>query len=57
MISNYFNLLYISQISNLYRFNFEMKTNEGKHETLQILYQVIESTEAFRITRLVNINQ
>ena len=37
--------------------DFEMQADEREHETLEILDQVIEATETFRVPRLVDVHQ
>ena len=34
-----------------------MQSNEGENQALEVLDQIIETTEAVRITRLVHVNQ
>merc|ERR550525_814916 len=41
----------------LYGLDLEMEPDEGEHQALQILNQVVETAETVRVSRLVDINQ
>lgn len=41
----------------LYRLNLEVKSDKRKNHALEILHQVVESTQAFRVLGLIYIDQ
>ena len=45
------------QISLLDGLDLEMETDEGEHETLEVLDQIVETAETVRVAGLVHVNQ
>ena len=45
------------QISLLDGLDLEMETDEGEHETLEVLDQIVETAETVRVAGLVHIDQ
>ena len=45
------------QISLLDGLDLEMEADEGEHETLEVLDQIVETAEAVRVARLVDVDQ
>lgn len=42
--------------ANLYWLDFEMQSDQREHQTLQILYQIVETAQTFGIFGLINID-
>ena len=39
------------------RLNLEVQSYQGKHQCLQVLYEIVEDAQAFRILRFGNIDE
>ena len=54
-----FNQIFIKdqRVLDLYGLDLEVETDEGEHDTLEILDQVVETSKTVWVSALININQ
>ena len=55
----FFNQIFINdqRVLDLYGLDLEVETDEGEHDTLEILDQVVETSKTVWVSALININQ